>query len=161
VNKVIPKTLWIDQVIHALTVTKAWVVHALTVTTSRINGHHTIYSLYLPIVKTPVVGASLFGDNLAGCHPNRLHLPPTAVLKNSIKTKLPLILLVVGLAGCQQKSEIDKCVDALVVSACIDVPTTLSKENPTFNRAKCMKDYESEFGASYRLQCLRAQAGNK
>jgi hypothetical protein len=83
VNKVIPKNLWIDQVIHALTVTKAWVVHALTVTTSRINGHHTIYSLYLPIVKTPVVGASLFGDNLAGCHPNRLHLLPTAVLKET------------------------------------------------------------------------------
>ena len=82
-SKVIPKTLWIEQVIHALTVTKAWVIHALTVTKSRINGHHTIYSLYLPIVKTPVVGASLFGDNLAGCHPNRLHLPPTAFLKNS------------------------------------------------------------------------------
>ena len=81
--KVIPKTLWIDQVIHALTVTKAWVIHALTVTTSRINGHHTIYSLYLPIVKTPVVGASLFGDNLAGCHPNRLHLPPTADVKKT------------------------------------------------------------------------------
>lgn len=63
-NKVIPKTLWIDQVIHALTVTKAWVVHALTVTTSRINGHNTIYSLYLPIVKTPVVGASLLGTTL-------------------------------------------------------------------------------------------------
>lgn len=82
-NKVIPKNLWIDQVIHALTVTKAWVIHALTVTKSRINGHHTIYSLYLPIVKTPVVGASLFGDNLTGCHPNRLHLPTTAFLKET------------------------------------------------------------------------------
>ncbi len=84
-TKVIPKNLWIDQVIHALTVTKEWVIHALTVTISRINGHHTIYSLYLPIVKTPLVGASLFGDNLAGCHPNRLHLPPTAVLKETKK----------------------------------------------------------------------------
>jgi hypothetical protein len=42
-----PQNLWIDQVIHALTVTKEWVIHALTVTTSRINGHHTIYSIYL------------------------------------------------------------------------------------------------------------------
>jgi hypothetical protein len=58
-NKVIPKNLWITQVIRALTVT-------------------TLHSLYLPIVKTPVVGASLFVDNLAGCHPIRLHLPPTA-----------------------------------------------------------------------------------
>lgn len=87
-NKVIPKNLWIDQVIHALTVTVALVIHALTVTKSRINGHRTIYSLYLPIFKTPVVGASLFGDNLAGCHPNRLHLSPTAVLK--IKTRSQL-----------------------------------------------------------------------
>lgn len=77
--KVIPKDLWIDQVIHALTVTKAWVVHALTVTTSRINGHHTIYSLYLPIVKTPVVGASPYGDKSATCPPTGLHLLPTAI----------------------------------------------------------------------------------
>ena len=145
-NKVIPKNLWIDQVIHALTVTKAWVIHALTVTTSRINGHNTIYSLYLPIVKTPVVGASLFGDNLAGCHPNRLHLPPTAVLKNSIKTKLPLILLVVGLAGCQQKSEVDKCVEA-IVKASTDSKTTVQDI--------------SAVEAVARLDCLKAQAGGK
>jgi hypothetical protein len=145
-NKVIPKTLWIDQVIHALTVTKAWVIHALTVTTSRINGHNTIYSLYLPIVKTPVVGASLFGDNLAGCHPSRLHLPPTAVLKNSIKTKLPLILLVVGLAGCQQKSEVDKCVEA-IVKASTDSKTTVQDI--------------SAVEAVARLDCLKAQAGGK
>ena len=145
-NKVIPKTLWIDQVIHALTVTKAWVIHALTVTTSRINGHHTIYSLYLPIVKTPVVGASLFGDNLAGCHPNRLHLPPTAVLKNSIKTKLPLILLLVGLAGCEQKSEIDKCVEGQVISTCAGDKDCIKKVKPFIE------------GAS-RLKCLEAQSG--
>ena len=145
-NKVIPKTLWIEQVIHALTVTKAWVIHALTVTKSRINGHHTIYSLYLPIVKTPVVGASLFGDNLAGCHPNRLHLPPTAVLKNSIKTKLPLILLLVGLAGCQQKSEVDKCVEA-IVKASTDSKTTAQDI--------------SAVEAVARLDCLKAQAGGK
>lgn len=147
-TKVIPKKLWIEQVIHALTVTKAWVIHALTVTKSRINGHHTIYSLYLPIVKTPVVGASLFGDNLAGCHPNRLHLPPTAVLKNSIKTKLPLILLVVGLAGCQQQSEIDKCVEGQVISTCAGDKDCIKKVKPLIE------------GES-RLKCLEAQAGSK
>jgi hypothetical protein len=162
-HKVIPKTLWIDQVIHALTVTKAWVIHALTVTISRINGHHTIYSLYLPIVKTPVVGASLFGDNLAGCHPNRLHLPPTAVLKNSIKTKLPLILLAVGLAGCQPKSEVDKCVEALLLHACRNAPES-GKEDPSspkWNIKTCKESMASELSANYRLQCMRAQAGGK
>jgi len=35
-----------------------------------------------------------------------------------MKTNLPLILLAVGLAGCQPKSEIDKCVEAQIVSIC-------------------------------------------
>lgn len=99
--EVIPKNLWIEQVIHALTVTKEWVIHALTVTNSRINGHHTIYSLYLPIFKTPVVGASLFGDNLAGCHPNRLHLPSTALLKKfQTMKKIPVSLLILLCSLC-------------------------------------------------------------
>jgi hypothetical protein len=147
-TKVIPKNLWIEQVIHALKVTTAWVIHALKVTTLRIKGHHTINSLYIPIVKTPVVGASLFGDNLAGCHPNRLHLPPTAVLKNSIKTKLPLILLAIGLVGCQQKSEVDKCVEGLVISACVG-----DKE--------CVKQVKPLMEGDSRLKCLEAQSGRK
>ena len=163
-NKVIPKTLWIDQVIHALTVTKAWVIHALTVTTSRINGHHTIYSLYLPIVKTPVVGASLFGDNLAGCHPNRLHLPPTAVFKNSIKTKLPLILLVVGLVGCQQKSVIDKCVEAQALALC-NKPMGTNFEAfykvQDKSESQCIQDLIKVKGGDWQLQCLKAQAGKE
>jgi hypothetical protein len=79
INKVIPKKLWIEQVIHALTVAKFWAIHALTVAPVRINGRITINSLYLLLLKNPVVGASLFGDNLTGCHPIRLHLLPTAV----------------------------------------------------------------------------------
>ena len=159
-NKVIPKTLWIEQVIHALTVTKEWVIHALTVTKSRINGHHTIYSLYLPIVKTPVVGASLFGDNLAGCHPNRLHLPPTAVLKNSIKTKLPIILLVVALAGCQQKSVIEKCVDAQATSLCnmpLEGKPLYKFQNQS--ESQCIQEIIKTSGGRWQLECLKAQSG--
>lgn len=37
--EVVPKKLWIVEVVHALTVTPGRVVHALTVTLSRINGH--------------------------------------------------------------------------------------------------------------------------
>ena len=77
-TKVIPKKLWIGQLIHALTVAWMRVIHALKVAGSRIKGCTPINSLYHPLVNTPLVGASLFGDNLAGCHPNRLHLPPTA-----------------------------------------------------------------------------------
>jgi hypothetical protein len=82
INKVIPKKLWIEQVIHALTVAKFLAIHALTVASVRINGRITINSLYLPLLKKPVVGATLFGDNLAGCHPSRLHLLPTAIFKS-------------------------------------------------------------------------------
>ena len=81
-TKVIPKNLWIEQVIHALTVAKFWAIHALTVAHLRINGRITINSLYLPLLKNPLVGATLFGDNLAGCHPSRLHLLPTAIFKS-------------------------------------------------------------------------------
>ena len=163
-NKVIPKNLWIDQVIHALTVTKTWVIHALTVTKSRINGHHTIYSLYLPIVKTPVVVASLFGDNLAGCHPNRLHLLPTAVLNNSIKTKLPLILLVVGLAGCQQKSVIDKCVESMATQICnkamgSNFEVFYKVQNKS--ESQCVQDLIKIKGGDWQLECLKAQSGKQ
>jgi hypothetical protein len=80
--KVIPKKLWIEQVIHALTVAKFLAVHALTVAHLRINGRITINSLYPPLIKNPLVGATLFGDNLAGCRPSRLHLLPTAIFKS-------------------------------------------------------------------------------
>lgn len=40
-SKVIPKKLWIVQVVHALTVAAKKVVHALTVASSRINGSNT------------------------------------------------------------------------------------------------------------------------
>ena len=60
INKVIPKKLWIEQVIYALTVAKFWTIHALTVAPMRINGRITINSLYLPILKKPLVAADWF-----------------------------------------------------------------------------------------------------
>ena len=39
--KVVPKKLWIAEVVHALTVAAGLVVHALTVASSRINGSST------------------------------------------------------------------------------------------------------------------------
>ena len=41
-TEVIPKKLWIAQVVHALTVAPSGVVHALTVAVSRINGRASI-----------------------------------------------------------------------------------------------------------------------
>jgi len=159
-TKVIPKKLWIEQVIHALTVANFRAIHALTVAPARINGRITINSLYLPILKKPLVGATLFGDNLAGCHPSRLHSLPTAVLKNSIKTKLPLILLVVGLAGCQQKSVIDRCVEAQAITLCnkvIDGESNFQLQQST--ESKCIQESIKANGDNWQLQCLKAQSG--
>jgi hypothetical protein len=58
--------LWIDRVVHALTVTPGQVVHASTVTPSRINGDAPNYILYSLYLKTPVVEAAQSVDNLAG-----------------------------------------------------------------------------------------------
>jgi len=63
-----------------------------------------------------------------------------------MKTKLLPILLAVGLAGCQQKSEVDKCVEA-IVKASTDSKTT----------AQDIAVSE----AVARLDCLKAQAGGK
>jgi hypothetical protein len=63
------------------------------------------------------------------------------------------------LLGCQPKSEIDKCVDAITLKNYSTVPETRSKENPDFDRKDCLKQDSVRFGADYRLQCLRAQAG--
>ena len=159
-NKVIPKKLWIEQVIHALTVAKFLAIHALTVAHLRINGRITINSLYLPILKKPLVGATLFGDNLAGCRPSRLHSLPTAVLKNSIKTKLPLILLVVGLAGCQQESVIDKCVEAQAITLCNKVIGGESNyQLQQSTESKCIQESIKANGGNWQLQCLKAQSG--
>ena len=63
-----------------------------------------------------------------------------------MKNKLPLVLLLLGLAGCQQKSEVDKCVEA-IIKASTDSKTT----------AQDIAVSE----AMARLDCLKAQAGGK
>jgi outer membrane lipoprotein-sorting protein len=69
------------------------------------------------------------------------------MMNEAMKTKLTLILLVVGLVGCQQKSEIDKCVEAHAISAC------QSGHNG------CIKSVSETMGGKWRLECLKAQSG--
>jgi hypothetical protein len=51
------------------------------------------------------------------------------------------------LTGCQQKSEIDKCVEAHAISAC------QSGHND------CIKSVSETMGGKWRLECLKAQSG--
>ncbi len=83
-----------------------------------------------------------------------------------MRTKLPLIFLVVGLAGCQQKisppikSEIDKCIDAhweYHIALLSDVNTLVGGgKNPVID-----KTAELKHKLDYRMKCLKAQAGDK
>lgn len=80
-----------------------------------------------------------------------------------MKFKLLFILLLASLAGCNQKGEIDKCVEAQLLHACRNAPDS-GKEDPSFpkwNSKTCKESMELELGANYRLQCMRAQAGDK
>jgi len=53
------------------------------------------------------------------------------------------------LLGCQPKSEIDKCVEALILQVCGD------------KDSECLKNGNTVLGGKYRLQCLKAQAGKE
>jgi hypothetical protein len=66
-----------------------------------------------------------------------------------MKTKIALSLMLLWLAGCQQKSEIDKCVEALILQVCGD------------KDSECLKTGNTVLGGKYRLQCLKAQAGKE
>ena len=64
-----------------------------------------------------------------------------------------LCLIVAGLmlAGCQPKSEIDKCVEAHINRICNDVQ----------GERGCREYTATNYEPQYREQCLRAQAGKE
>jgi hypothetical protein len=66
------------------------------------------------------------------------------------RLRLVLLLFFLSMTGCQPKSEIDKCVEAQALSACLFPEKTL-----------CIKNQIEAFGGEYRLRCLRAQAGKE
>lgn len=66
--------------------------------------------------------------------------------------KLPLFLIGLLVVGCQQKSEIDKCVEAKVVQFCSQF------QDKDFPRG-CLKEMNISIGGDYRVECLKAQVG--
>ena len=66
-------------------------------------------------------------------------------------TKLQVAWLLgtaLALTGCQQQSEIDKCVEGLVISTC-------------GGDKDCIKQVKPLMEGASRLKCLEAQAGKK
>ena len=68
-----------------------------------------------------------------------------------MKTKIALSLMLLWFAGCQQKSEIDKCVEAHINRICNDVQ----------GERGCREYTATNHEPQYREQCLRAQAGKE
>ena len=77
-----------------------------------------------------------------------------------MKTKLSIILLVLGLAGCQQKSVIDKCVEAQAITLCNKVIGGESNyQLQQSTESKCIQESIKANGDNWQLQCLKAQSG--
>ena len=81
-------------------------------------------------------------------------------------TKLPLILLLFGFAGCQPKSEVDKCVDAKIVETCAKYfganqpeKANMYGDDKTQKPVSCEDWFTRGMGGQIRMECLKAQAG--
>ena len=71
-----------------------------------------------------------------------------------------VLLAVVALAGCQQKSVIDKCVEAQAITLC----NRLIGAEPLYklqqaSESKCVQESIKANVGDWQLQCLRAQSG--
>lgn len=75
-----------------------------------------------------------------------------------------LFLCVMILAGCQPKSEIDKCVDAQALALCNKPMGSDFKQFYKVqdkSESQCMQDLIKLEGGNWHLQCLKAQAGKE
>jgi hypothetical protein len=75
-----------------------------------------------------------------------------------MKIKLSLILFL--LAGCQQKSVIDKCVQAQATSWCnstIGDKSLYKLQNQS--ESQCVQEIIKTSGGRWQLECLKAQSG--
>lgn len=70
-----------------------------------------------------------------------------------------ILLAVVALAGCQQKSVIDKCVEAQAIALC----NRLIGKEPLYklqqaSESQCIQESIKANGGDWQLQCLKAQS---
>ncbi len=71
-----------------------------------------------------------------------------------------VVFLVIALTGCQQKSDIDKCVEAQAITLC----NRLIGTEPLYklqqaSESKCIQESIKANGGDWQLQCLKAQSG--
>lgn len=71
-----------------------------------------------------------------------------------------VLLTVVALAGCQQKSVIDKCVDAQATSWCNSTIGDISVYKlQNQSESQCTQEIIKTSGGKWQLECLKAQSG--
>ena len=75
-----------------------------------------------------------------------------------------LLLAGLALAGCQQKSVIDKCVEAQALALCNKAMGTNFEafyKVQDKSESQCIQDLIKVKGGDWQLQCLKAQAGKE
>jgi hypothetical protein len=73
---------------------------------------------------------------------------------------LGLFLAVLFITGCQQKSVIDKCVEAQAIALCNKVIGGESNyQLQRSTESKCIQESIKANGGNWQLQCLKAQSG--
>ncbi len=71
-----------------------------------------------------------------------------------------VFLIVVALTGCQQKSTIDKCVEAQAIALCNRLlGTEKLYQLQQSSESQCIKESIKANGGDWQLQCLKAQSG--
>ena len=82
-----------------------------------------------------------------------------------MKFKLSLILFLCCLLGCQQKSDVDKCVDAQAIVMCNRLIDAEAGKKIIWYKAaemtedQCVQLNKKIFVGEWHLECLKAQAG--
>lgn len=82
--------------------------------------------------------------------------------RSPMNSKLPLIFLIMGLTACQQKSDIDKCVEAQAVQICnkpmgSDFEALYKVQGKS--ESDCVNNFIKLRGGNWQMECLKAQAG--
>ena len=75
---------------------------------------------------------------------------------------IALLLAGLALAGCQQKSVIDKCVEAQALALCNKpMGTNFEAFYKVQNKSEseCVQDLVKIKGGDWQLECLKAQSG--
>jgi hypothetical protein len=71
------------------------------------------------------------------------------------------VLLYPSLSRLEQKTDVDKCVEAYIAKMCKKEEEFAKKMNVPWSRDKCYASEKRDNELQMRMECLRAQAGKR